>query len=292
MYQYHKWIRSFHAVARAGSFTRASEYLSVGQSTISEQVSALENMFSVELFHRRGRSIDLSAAGRQLYEITQGLFGQEDEAVQLLHSFKQKKAGMLRLGAVSPPIAMNLTYDLINDYPDIRIETSFSSEDETLEKLYGFDIDVAILSISEPDKRLFTRLYRRYPVIAIVRHDHPWVNQKEVFFDQIKYEKVILREHGSRTRKVVEDCCRSLGIEMECVMQINSREAIVHAIDKGIGVGFVSEAEYVDIPGTRPIKFSDHPLHIDYHLCCLDVRKNRPMIEDLLSSVSSISEDA
>ncbi|MCY1407243.1 hypothetical protein D9M71_225360 [compost metagenome] len=29
MYQYHKWLRSFHAVARIGSFTAAAEYLSV-----------------------------------------------------------------------------------------------------------------------------------------------------------------------------------------------------------------------------------------------------------------------
>jgi DNA-binding transcriptional LysR family regulator len=42
MYQYHKWLRSFHAVAKTGSFTLAAEYLSVGQPTVSEQVNALE----------------------------------------------------------------------------------------------------------------------------------------------------------------------------------------------------------------------------------------------------------
>ena len=136
MYQYHKWLRSFHAVAKTGSFTLAAEYLSVGQPTVSEQVNALENTFSVELFHRRGRYIEMSAAGHKLYAITQGLFGQEDEAVQLLQSFKQRKTGMLRLGAVSPPIAMNLTYELMQRHPDIELETSFSSEKDTLARLF------------------------------------------------------------------------------------------------------------------------------------------------------------
>ncbi|WP_376780822.1 helix-turn-helix domain-containing protein, partial [Stutzerimonas nitrititolerans] len=27
MYQYHKWLRSFHAVARTGSFTQAALFL-------------------------------------------------------------------------------------------------------------------------------------------------------------------------------------------------------------------------------------------------------------------------
>ena len=147
MYQYHKWLRSFHAVAKTGSFTLAAEFLSVGQPTVSEQVNALERKFSVELFHRRGRFVEMSAAGHQLYAITQGLFGQEDEAVQLLQSFKQRKLGMLRLGAVSPPIAMNLTYELMQRHPDIELETSFSPEKETLDRLFNFDIDVAILAL-------------------------------------------------------------------------------------------------------------------------------------------------
>ncbi|MEG2392707.1 MAG: LysR family transcriptional regulator, partial [Pseudomonas sp.] len=166
MYQYHKWLRSFHAVAKTGSFTLAAEFLCIGQPTVSEQVNALEKTFSVELFHRRGRYIEMSAAGHKLYAITQGLFGQEDEAVQLLQSFKQRKSGMLRLGAVSPPIAMNLTYELMQRHPDIELETSFSSEKETLARLFNFDIDVAILALSEFDQRFHTRLYHRYPIIA------------------------------------------------------------------------------------------------------------------------------
>lgn len=149
MYQYHKWLRSFHAVAKTGSFTLAAEYLSVGQPTVSEQVNGLEKQFSVELFHRRGRFIEMSAAGHALYGITQGLFGQEDEAMQLLQSFKQRKTGLLRLGAVSPPIAMNLTYELMQRHPDIELETSFSPEKETLDRLFNFDIDVAILALSQ-----------------------------------------------------------------------------------------------------------------------------------------------
>lgn len=284
MYQYHKWLRSFHAVARTGSFTLAAEYLSVGQPTVSEQVGALEARFSVELFHRRGRYIEMSAAGRQLYAITQGLFGQEDEALQLLQSFHQRKEGMFRLGAVSPPIAMSLTYSLMQQYPEVKLETSISSEQGTLERLYNFDIDVAILALSEFDQRLHTRLYRRYPIIAVVREDHPWANQKQVRVEQIRGERVVLREQASRTRQLMEEGCRRVGIELDCVMQLNSREAIVHAIAQGIGIGFVSAVEYAETPGTRPVTFVDHPFYIEYHLCCLATRQNRPMIAELFES--------
>jgi aminoethylphosphonate catabolism LysR family transcriptional regulator len=284
MYQYHKWLRSFHAVAKTGSFTLAAEFLSVGQPTVSEQVNALEKTFSVELFHRRGRYIEMSAAGHKLYAITQGLFGQEDEAVQLLQSFKQRKTGLLRLGAVSPPIAMNLTYELMQKHPDIELETSFSSEKDTLNRLFNFDIDVAILALSEFDQRFHTRLYHRYPIIAVVRDDHPWASQAQVHVKEIAAEKWVLRERSSRTRQLVEETCERLGVELNGVMQLNSREAIVHAIAKGIGIGLVSAVEYTGTPGTRPITFVDHPFFIDYHLCCLGIRKNRPVIAELFDA--------
>ncbi|MGN4049197.1 LysR substrate-binding domain-containing protein [Pseudomonas sp. SM4] len=284
MYQYHKWLRSFHAVAKTGSFTLAAEYLSVGQPTVSEQVNALEKTFSVELFHRRGRYIEMSSAGHKLYAITQGLFGQEDEAVQLLQSFKQRKNGMLRLGAVSPPIAMNLTYELMQRHPDIELETSFSSEKETLARLFNFDIDVAILALSEFDERFHTRLYHRYPIIAVVRDDHPWVSQSQVHISEISREKWVMREQSARTRQLVEESCKRLGIDLNRVMQLNSREAIVHAIVKGIGIGFVSAVEYAETPGTTPITFIDHPFFIEYHLCCLGIRRNRPVIAELFDS--------
>ncbi|WP_322846885.1 LysR substrate-binding domain-containing protein [Pseudomonas sp. B33.4] len=284
MYQYHKWLRSFHAVAKTGSFTLAAEYLSVGQPTVSEQVNALEKTFSVELFHRRGRYIEMSSAGHKLYAITQGLFGQEDEAVQLLQSFKQRKNGMLRLGAVSPPIAMNLTYELMQRHPDIELETSFSSEKDTLARLFNFDIDVAILALSEFDERFHTRLYHRYPIIAVVRDDHPWASQAQVNISEISREKWVMREQSARTRQLVEESCKRLDIDLNRVMQLNSREAIVHAIVKGIGIGFVSAVEYAETPGTTPITFVDHPFFIEYHLCCLGIRRNRPVIAELFDS--------
>jgi aminoethylphosphonate catabolism LysR family transcriptional regulator len=284
MYQYHKWLRSFHAVAKTGSFSLAAQYLSVGQPTISEQVSALEKRFSVELFHRRGRFVELSASGMKLYEITQGVFGQEDEALQLLQSFSQRKHGMLRIGAVSPPIAMSLTYSLMQQYPDIDLETSFTTEAETLERLYSFDIDVAILALSEFDHRLTTQLYRTYPILGVVREDHPWAAREQVSIKEISSQRVVLREKASRTRQLVEEACHRHKVSLDCVMQLNSREAIVHAVVQGIGIGFVSAVEYADQPGTKAVSFIEDPIHINYFLCCLGIRRNRPIIAELFES--------
>lgn len=284
MHQYHKWLRSFYAVAHKGSFTSAAEYLCIGQPTVSEQVKALERIYKVELFHRRGNLIEMSIAGKQLYEIAKPLFKLEEEAVHLLQSFQQQKMGMFRIGAVSPPIAMELTYKLRLENPNIDFKTSFHSASDTLERLRNFDIDIAILAQPLFEKDLYTQVYKCYPIIAVIADDHPWAQEKEVSIDKISHENIVLREHGSQTRFQVENMCKQKNLEMNCVMQLNSREAIFHAIAQGVGIGFVAEVEYVDMPGIRPITFIDHPFYIEYRLCCLNIRKDRPMISDLLKS--------
>lgn len=284
MYQYHKWIRSFHAVAKTQSFTAAAKYLQIGQPTISEQVKALEDRFAVELLYRSGRYVELTDAGRRLYEITEGIFGQEDEAVQLLQSLHSQKTGLLRIGAVSPPVVMNLTYDLMRRHPGIEFAISINSEKETLSRLYDFTIDIAILADVAPDKRLHVAHYRSYPIVAVVRDDHAWAGKTSVPLKQIQHEAVIMRESGSKTRELLENACRKQGIPIHCVMELNSREAIMHAIAEGLGIGFVSEIEYTAIPGTRAVRLRDAAVTIDYYMCALAVRKNRPLIKSVLES--------
>ena len=50
-------VRVFHAVALAGSFTRAAERLGLSQSAISRQISGLEEDLATALFHRHARGL-------------------------------------------------------------------------------------------------------------------------------------------------------------------------------------------------------------------------------------------
>ena len=61
-------IRVFHAVAQAGSFTRAAERLGLSQSAISRQIGALEEDLATPLFHRHARGLVLTEQGEILLQ--------------------------------------------------------------------------------------------------------------------------------------------------------------------------------------------------------------------------------
>lgn len=61
-------LRAFHAAARLGRFNLAAAELELSESAISHQVRKLENLVHVQLFHRNGPRVSLTADGARYFE--------------------------------------------------------------------------------------------------------------------------------------------------------------------------------------------------------------------------------
>ena len=58
----------FEAAARHNSFTAAASELFVTQAAVSKRIKELEGQLGIRLFHRKGRKLSLTGAGRRLYD--------------------------------------------------------------------------------------------------------------------------------------------------------------------------------------------------------------------------------
>ena len=80
-------LRTFEAVARHASFTRAAEELNVTQSAASRLVRSLEDYLQVPLFVRRSRRIELNDEGRFYFGLVREALDQiEAGTVELVSS--------------------------------------------------------------------------------------------------------------------------------------------------------------------------------------------------------------
>ncbi|MFE2374914.1 LysR family transcriptional regulator [Streptomyces sp. NPDC059398] len=66
-------LRYFVAVAEHRNFGRAAEQLYIAQPVLSRQIRAFEQELECTLLERTTRSVELTAAGKQLYEEAQGI---------------------------------------------------------------------------------------------------------------------------------------------------------------------------------------------------------------------------
>ena len=128
-------LRSFHAVAHHGGFSRAAKKLNISQPTLSTQVKALEERYAVELFARAGRTVQLTAQGRELFEVTSRLNQAEVDAERLLDAFRGLTAGKLNIAAVGPFHATDMIVTYKQKYPLIDIEVRFGNSTLCFERI-------------------------------------------------------------------------------------------------------------------------------------------------------------
>ncbi|HSK40948.1 MAG TPA: LysR substrate-binding domain-containing protein [Arenibaculum sp.] len=94
-------LRYFAAVCELGSFSKASQFLNVAQSALSQHVAALENVLGVPLLLRQPRCVIRTEAGDRLFEHARGLLLAAEQAELDVRSLATSAAG---------PVAVGLSY--------------------------------------------------------------------------------------------------------------------------------------------------------------------------------------
>jgi len=281
-------LRSFHAVATAGGFTRASRLLHISQPTVTTQVKFLEETYGVELFYRRGNKVSLTPLGEQAYLLTRKIFTLEEDLVHLLEDSGELKTGQLRVGAVSPFHVTEMLVLFNRQFPNIFVSMRVGNSQSVFDTLTNYETDVAVLAHFLDDPSLYSMPYQRHPVVIFANRKHPLAKKKSVELAQLEGVAMIMREEGSTTRKSFEEACKNRGVSPRTIMEIGSREAIREAVIKGVGLSIVSEAEYVADPEITMIKISDAEMYTNAHVVCLKDRKEARLIRAFIDIAATI----
>ncbi|MDQ3028410.1 MAG: LysR substrate-binding domain-containing protein [Pseudomonadota bacterium] len=284
-------LRSFHAVARAGGFTGGAKLLHISQPTVTTQVRFLEETYGAELFYRRGHKVTLTPLGEQLFEAAQKIFALESEMVHLLEDSGEIRSGHLRVGAVGPFHVTEMLARFNQRFPGLQVSVRVGNSEEMLETLVHYRTDVAVLAHFTDDPRFHFVPYRRHPVVAFVHRRHRFAARKSIRIAELAGEGLILREEGSTTRKALDDALAKAGIVPRVLMEIGSREAIREAVIMGVGVGIVSEKEYIPNPAIRMVRVSDAEMHTHAHVVCLEERRGARLVKAFLEIVADLQEE-
>lgn len=275
----HAHLRAFNAVATHGSYTRAAEVLHVSQPTLSAHVKELEERYSVKLFERRGRGVELTEFGRSVLDITQRLFRIEMEAEELLISARELITGQLRVGADSPYHIIPILAAFQGRYPGIQLSISFGNSRELMKSLISSKCDIAVLpNVPGDDSRLSSVPLKPDQLVVFVSRTHPWAKRSSIRLGDLRGQKMILRESGSNTRALFLEAMREKEIPLDDVMEIGSREGVREAVAAGLGVGVVSQGEFGCDNRLHALTVSDARLVDVEFVVCLEERRQMRVI--------------
>lgn len=241
-------LRAFDAVARSGSFSRAAEMLGVTQPAVSLQVAALERAYRTDLLSRKGATISLTEDGDTLFALTRQMFGIEAEIEDFLGSSLKLQRGHLRFAADGPHLALDLLAAFRESHPGVTVELILGNATETWNALLQSAADIAMLANPPEDPRAAALPIAVQDMMLLVPRGHGFAKSREVALKDIAAEKVVFREHGSNTQRTLERALRKQRLHLSPVLTVGSREAMIEAVSRRIGVGFIFDREKNDDP--------------------------------------------
>lgn len=233
-------LRVFHAVAEAGSFTHAGEELSLSQSAVSRQVSALEEELQVPLFHRHARGLALTEQGQLLYRTAHEVFAKLALTQAMLQDSKAKPSGELR---VSTTVAFGSTWlaprmrEFLDLYPDMQM--SLICDDREVSLSIG-EADVAIRMTPPHQSDLVQR--RLFTVHIHIYASPDYIAQRGApgaLEDLDHHNMIVYGDEAPPSLRGV-NWLATAGIRPESrrkpVLQVNNIYGVLQAVESGLGI--------------------------------------------------------
>lgn len=236
-------IRSFAAVARERSVTRAATTLNYAQSSVTAQLHALEADLGVPLFDRVNRGLSLTAAGNEFLPYAERLINLAEEARLSVHRGGDP-SGRLTLTASESVLTYRMP-DLLRrfqcQYPAVEIVLKASP---TCASDIASDptIDIAI-TIDEPvqNPQFLVHPLHEERMVCAVWAGHALALSKRVTADTIAAEQILLTERRCSYRGLFERTLARAGHRVTRSLELTSVEAIKQCALARMGIAILPE---------------------------------------------------
>jgi DNA-binding transcriptional LysR family regulator len=236
----------FLTAAETGSYSEAGRQLHLSQPAISQTMDNLEKRFGVELFMRQGRSIRLTEAGQALKPMARELLCTARRLEESMSSMDGELVGEMTIGCSTTSgkyLLPRLIANFRRRFTQVRINVMVTSRETVLNKLLAGEFTLGVSSTIIEHHDLEFQEFFNDEVILIVPTDHRWAGFRTVFPDDLIDEQVILREETAGSRQVFVQGLGQHDITpdmLNVAMVLGNAEAIVMAVEEGLGVAFVS----------------------------------------------------
>jgi DNA-binding transcriptional LysR family regulator len=239
-------LRYFVTVAEEGHVTRAAERLGIQQPPLSQQIKALETQLSVKLFDRKPRGVELTEAGRVLFEQAQRVLERADEAEAAVRRAAKGEIGRLGVGLTSSsslnPFVLRVLRRFREQMPDVVLKLEENATVELVEALRRGALDVAFVRSAvgvTPELKAHKLLDEA--MVAALPFGHRLARAKSVPLAALAREDFILyrRSQGPGLYDAIVTACGNAGFSPHVVQEAPRMLSTLSLVAAGLGVSIV-----------------------------------------------------
>ena len=234
-------LEAFLEVVRRHSFSRAADSLGLTQPSLSARIITLERDLGEPLFHRGGRGVRLTDAGRTLLPYVQRSLSTLSNGREALEAARSASLGKLYIGAaraVSAYVLPGILEEFHERHPGIDVAIKTGRSSEILQMVLSDEIQVGLArALYHPDVET-THLYDER-VVLVTHPEHAFAATGLASIYDVASEPLILYDKESTYFVLIDRVCREAGIVPRVQMNLDSIEATKRMIQRGLGISFL-----------------------------------------------------
>ena len=233
-------IKVFHQIVAQGSFTKASDALSISVAMASKHLAHLEKQLGTKLLHRNSRNLHLTDAGQTYYQ--QSLYALQvlNHAALQAAGETERPQGVLKITMprwfANPKVAQILV-QFQQKYPDVVINLSLSNQ---MVDLVADGFDLALRLAHDPKPTLISRplavvdFYLLASPDYLARYGTPTtpdelIDHHIILPTYVKMDNLSVRHLATNTTHTIRP---------HAVMMSNDTPMNAELIRQGVGIGY------------------------------------------------------
>ncbi|MFD1849816.1 LysR family transcriptional regulator [Oceanobacillus bengalensis] len=245
-------IRYFLKVAEMEHMTEAAISLHVAQSSVSRQISNLENELDVELFIREGRRVKLTPLGKIFYDRMKQAMNLMDDAKREVKEYMNPEKGTVRIAF---PISMaahtlpSIIYAFRTRYPEAQFEMSNALYPDLIKGVVNGEFNLAMIApmpIKEHEKKITGTTLFTENIVALLPLHHPLANRTSILLRELKDDPFVVLPEGFIFRDQVVQACNVARFSPQVAFEGKDIDALKGLVSAGLGVALMPESTLVD----------------------------------------------
>lgn len=240
-------LRIFVEVAQRQHLTQAAAALHLTPSAVSASIKALEDRYGTALFHRIGRRIETSEAGRIFLDEARRTLASARAAEATLAELGELRRGALSIHASQTIASYWLPALLVRfrqAYPAIDLALEVGNTEHVAQAVMQGVADLGFVEGAIDEAALAKEAVGDDRMVVVVAPGHPWARGQRLEAVDLLDAQWILREAGSGTRSAFEAALDAIGIPpgaLQVAIGLPSNEAVRSAVMAGPYATAVSE---------------------------------------------------
>jgi DNA-binding transcriptional LysR family regulator len=249
-------IRTFVAVADAGSVNRAAHVRHLSQPAVTRQVQRLEAALGVPLLDRRAKPAGLTAAGRVALEQCRAVL----KAVEALRSTTagDGPAGECRIGV--PPSLADLALPGAVDhlrrlFPRVKLLVTTGWSRALLEQVRAGSLDAALVQLPEGDQPpadVARRAIGAQPLVFVAPRRTRLA--PSVRIEDLAGARWVLNPDGCGFRAALRRALQRIDMPLDVAVEAYGSDVQLSLVARGIGFGCVPARALATSPVRRDLR--------------------------------------